>query len=103
MAREDWISYYKRNVDYINIIFNKESISEEPILHAKDNVNEKLTFKLNSENKNNLNFLNLTICGNQNILDLGTYRKEMNTDNIKNSMPNQPNEKNLPSDTISTR
>jgi len=51
------ISYYKRYVDDIIIIYNKDRIKEEQILHAINNVDEHLTFKLTSENNNAINFL----------------------------------------------
>ena len=49
-----------------------------------------LTFKLTSENNNTINFLDLTICRKQNKLELGIYRKEMNTDTTIHSMSNHP-------------
>jgi len=69
------ISYYERYVDDIIIIYNKERIKEEQILHAMNNVDENLTFKLTPENKNTINFVDLTIRKKQNKLELGIYRK----------------------------
>jgi len=47
----------------------------EEIFHAMKNVDEKLTFKLTSENKNKLKFQNFTICWKQSKLELDIYRK----------------------------
>ena len=53
---------------------------------------ENLTFKLTPENNNTINFLDLTISRKQNKLELGIYRKEMNTDTTIHNTSNHPME-----------
>ena len=86
------ISYYKRYVDDIIIIYNTDRINEERILLATNNIDENLTFKLTPENKNTINFLDLTTSRKQNKLELGVYRKEMNTDTPIHNTSNHPME-----------
>ena len=45
------IIYYKRYFVDIIIIYNKESTKKNKILHAMNNLDLNLTFKLTSENK----------------------------------------------------
>jgi len=86
------ISYYKRYVDDIIIIYNTDRINEERILLAINNIEENLTFKLTPENNNTINFLDLTISRKQNNLELGIYRKNMNTDTTIHNISNHPME-----------
>jgi len=85
------ISYYKRYVDDI-ITYNTDRINEERILLAFNNIDKNLTFNLTPENNNTINFLDLTISRKQNKLELGIYRKEMNSDTTIHNTSNHPME-----------
>jgi len=70
------ISYYKRYINDIIIIYNTDRINEERILQAINNIDKNLTFKLTPENNNTINFLDLIISRKQNKLELGIFRKK---------------------------
>jgi len=67
------ISNYERYIDDIIIIYNKDRIKEEKILHAMNDVDGNLTFKLTSGNNKTINFLDLIICRKQTNMELGIY------------------------------
>ena len=84
------IKYYRRYVDDIIIIYNKDKTNGEHILQNINNIDANLTFKLTSEHNNSINFLDLTIHRKQNRMELGIYRKEMSTDTTIHNMSNHP-------------
>jgi len=55
------ISYYKRYVDDIGIIYNTDRINEERILLAIKNIDEILNFKFTAGNNTNINILDINI------------------------------------------
>jgi len=66
------ITYYKRYVDDILIIFDQNKTSEDKI-HIMNNINEHLEFKISREDKT-INYLDLSINTNAKNVDLNIYR-----------------------------
>jgi len=54
------ISYYKRYVDDILIIFDQSKTNKNLILNHVNNIHKHLEFKITEEENNNINYLNLT-------------------------------------------
>jgi hypothetical protein len=72
------IIYYKRYVDDIITIFNHSKTNETPISSIMNGINEQLEFKATSEVNKSINYLDLTIHRNINIMELSVYRKPTN-------------------------
>jgi len=86
------IKYYRRYIDDIIIIYDKDKTKGEHILQNINNIDTNLTFKLTSEYNNSINFLDLTIHREQNMMELGIHRKETSTDTTIHNMSNHPTE-----------
>jgi hypothetical protein len=69
------ITYYKRYVDVILIIFDQNKISVNIILNLINKADEHLETKTSKEDNRSINYLDLSIQRNTNNLDLSIYRK----------------------------
>jgi hypothetical protein len=68
------ITYYKRYVDDILIIFYKNKIDEDTIHNNINNNDEQLEFKISREENETINYLDLSINRKTNV-NLNIYRK----------------------------
>jgi hypothetical protein len=73
------ISYYRRYVDDIVVIFDQNKINEELITNYMKNTHKYLEFKL-TEEENNITYLELSIHRKNEDLHLGIHRKPTQTD-----------------------
>jgi len=69
------ISYYRRIVDDIVIIFDQNKINEELITNFVNNLHKYLEFKLKEEENIRITYLDLSIHRSNNDLRLGIHRK----------------------------
>jgi len=69
------ITYYKRYVDDILIIFDQNKIDEHTIHIFMSNVDKHLEFKIYTEENSVANYLDLSINRNASSMDLCIYRK----------------------------
>jgi hypothetical protein len=72
------ITYYRRYVDDIIIIFDQNILNEESITNNMNNKHRYLEFKLTEEESKNINYLDLPLHNNN--LQLAIYRKLTQTD-----------------------
>jgi len=86
------VSYYKRYVDDILIIYNENRITKEKILQEFNKVDSNLEFKMTTEDNKCISFLDLNIHRKPNRTELGIYRKETNTDTSIHNQSNHPQE-----------
>jgi len=68
------ITYYKRYVDVILIIFDQNKTCEDTIHDIMNNIDEHIEFKTSRDDKT-INCLDLSINRNANNVDLNIYRK----------------------------
>jgi hypothetical protein len=73
------ITYYRRYVDNIIIIFDQNKINYVSVTKYMNNTHKYLEFKLTEEENKNINYLDLSIHRNNNNLQLGIYRKPPET------------------------
>jgi hypothetical protein len=69
------ITYYKRYVDDILIVFDKNKIDEDTIHNNINNTDEQLEFKISREENETINYLDLSINRKTNNMNLNIYRK----------------------------
>jgi len=69
------ITYYKRYVDDILIIFDQNKTSEDTIHIIMNNTDEHLEFKISREDNKTINYLDFSINRNANNVYLNIYRK----------------------------
>ena len=81
---------YKRYVDDIIILYNNNRTQEEQILQGINHIDKNLSFKLTTEHKNSINFLDMTIYRKEKKLEIGIYRKETSTDTTIHYTSNHP-------------
>jgi hypothetical protein len=74
------IIYYKTYVDDIFIIFNRNKIIEDSITKRMKNLHKFLEFKQTVEEHNTINHLDRHIHRNNNNIQLGIYRKPIQSD-----------------------
>ena len=74
------ITYYKRYVDDILIIFDQNKTDEHTIHNFMNYVDKHLEFKMSTEEHNVTNYLDLSINRNTNNMELFIYRKPMYID-----------------------
>jgi len=84
------ISYYKRYVDDILIIFDQSKTNKSLILNLMNNIHKHLEFKITEEENININYLDLTIHGRNNKLSTEIYRKPTQTDITIHFTSNHP-------------
>jgi len=89
------ITYYKRYVDDILIIFHQNKTSEDTIHNIMNNTDEHLEFKISREDNKTLNYLELSINRNANNVDLNIYRKPTHIDITMHFTSNHPYDHNL--------
>ena len=81
---------YKRYVDEMINVYKNNRIQEEQILPGIKHIDKNLSFKLTTEHKNGINFLDMTIDRKENKLEIGIYRKETSTDTTIHYTFNHP-------------
>ena len=84
------ITYHKRYVDTILIIFDQNKIDEHTIHNFMNNVDEHLEFKISTEENSVTNYLDLSINRNASNIDLCIYRKPTYVDNTIHFSSNHP-------------
>jgi hypothetical protein len=89
------ITYYKRYVDNILIIFNQNKISANTVLNIINNADEHLEFKMSKEENGNINYLDLSIQRNTNNVELSIYRKPTYVDITIHFSSNHPYDQKL--------
>jgi len=77
------ISYYRRYVDDIIIIFDQNKMNKELIINCMINIHKYLEFKLAEKKSNNITYLDFSSHRNNNDLLLGIHRKPKQTDTTK--------------------
>ena len=86
------ITYYRRYVDDILIIYNIDNTNEQKISHYINNIDKNLQFKPTNEENNTISYLDLSVYRNNNNLDLSIYRKPTSTDTCIHYLSNHPHE-----------
>ena len=86
------ITYYRRYVDDILIIYNINHTNKQKISQRINNIDKNLQFKPTNEEHNTISYLDLSIHRNNNNLDLSIYRKPTSTDTCIHYLSNHPNE-----------
>jgi hypothetical protein len=86
------VSYYKRYVDDILIIYNENHITKEKVLQEFNKEDINLEFKTTTEDNKCISFLDLNIHRKPNRIELVIYRKETNTDTSIDNQSNHPQE-----------
>jgi len=79
-------------MEEIIIIYKNNRIQEEKILLGIKHIDKNLSFKLITEHKNGINFLDMTIDRKENKLEIGVYRKETSTGTTIHYTSNHPTE-----------
>jgi hypothetical protein len=69
------ITYYKRYVDVILIIFDQNKTCEDTIHNIMNNTDEDLEFKTPRDDSKSINCLDFSINSDANYVDLNIYRK----------------------------
>ena len=69
------ITYYRRYVVYVIIIFDQNKINEDSVINYVNNMHKHLEFKLTEEENNTINYLDLAIHRDNSNLQLGIYRR----------------------------
>ena len=83
------IVYYKRYVDDVLVIYDKNQRNEQVILHQINYIENNIKFKMSTEKNNTINYLDISICRNNNI-DISIYRKSTSTDTTIQLSSNHP-------------
>jgi len=81
---------YKRYVDDILIIFDKNKIDEDTIHSNVNNTDEHLEFKISREENETINYLDLSINRKTNNVNLNIYRKPTYIDMAIHFSSNHP-------------
>jgi hypothetical protein len=84
------ITYYRRYVDDIIIIFDENKINEDAITNYMNNKHKHLEFKLTAEEGNSISYLDLSIHRDNHNLQIGIYRKPMQMDTTIHFTSNHP-------------
>ena len=84
------IAYYARYVDDIPIIYDETKISPQDINLYAENIHKNIKLNTSYEEKNSIDFLNLSITRTHNKLTIDIYRKPMTTNTTINFMSNHP-------------
>ena len=97
------VSYYRRYVDDILILFNDQKLEETNIITDFNKIDKNLQFKETKENNNTINYLDLTLHRYNNKIEMEIYRKPTTSDITINYHSNHPQEhKHFPSFKIHT-
>ena len=84
------ITYYKRYVDDIMIIYEHNKTNRNEIEQYVNNIHHELKFTMTDEENNTINFLDLTITRKHKKLDINIYRKPTTTDTTIHYKSNHP-------------
>jgi len=71
------ITYYRRYIDDITIIFDQNKINEDLITNYMNNTHKHLECKPTAEKSKNINYQDLPIHRDSNNLQIRIYRKPM--------------------------
>ena len=89
------ISGYFRYVDDILVIYNASTTNIQTVLDQFNDVSTTLSFTMEMEKENSINFLDLSISKHNGTFDFKIYRKPTTTDTIIPSDYNHPPEQKL--------
>jgi hypothetical protein len=89
------IIYYKRHVNDILIIYDQSTTNEKIIIHQVNNIDKNRQFKISTEDKNTINYLDSSIYRNNKSMDMSTYRKPTKTGTIIHFTSNHPYEQKM--------
>jgi len=89
------ITCYRRYVDDIIIIFGKNKVTEDSITSYMNNIHKHLELKQTDEENRNINYLDLSIHRGNNNLQVGIYRKPLQTHTITHFTSKHPLEQEL--------
>jgi len=89
------IIYYKRYVDDIFILYNQDKTNEQQILNWLNKIDKNLQTKINTEEENKIQFLDLTIHRNKHNMTINKYRKPTETDTTIHYTSNHPPEQKM--------
>ena len=82
ILKEEKIIGYFRYVDDILIIYNENTTDANQVLKSFNNISPNLTFTLEQEKENTLNFLDIQITQSRDKISFDIYRKETTSDLI---------------------
>jgi tRNA/tmRNA/rRNA uracil-C5-methylase (TrmA/RlmC/RlmD family) len=91
LEKHQIIAYY-RHVDEILLIYNSEHTNIHNTLQEFNTVHPNLKFTFETEIRNKINYLGITINKQQDKLTFGIYRKPTTTDTIIHNNSCHPNE-----------
>jgi hypothetical protein len=90
------VIYCKRYVDDILILYDQRKIDENMIMCKISEIDRNFQFKISTETKNTINYLDLLIHrNNNNNITIGIYRKPTETDTVIHITSNHPYEQTL--------
>ena len=95
ILKEEKVTGYFRYVDDIFIIYNEIVTDVEQVLSSFNDVTASLTFTLEQEKENKLNFLDLSIIKATDKISFGIYRKPTTSDIIIPNDSCHPTEQKL--------
>ena len=84
--------FYKRYVDDILIVYDKEKIDEQIILQQINGIDNNLQFKMTTEVNNTINYLDILVCRNNINITVELYRKPTETGTLIHFKSNHPYE-----------
>jgi hypothetical protein len=89
------ITYYRRYIDDIIIIFDRNKLNEYAITNYMNNIHKHLEFKLTMEEDNNIIYLDLSLYRGNHNLQMEIYRKPTQMDTTIHLTYNHPLEHKL--------
>jgi hypothetical protein len=89
------ILVYKRYVDDILIIYNKDKTDEQTLLAHVNKVDKNLQFKITKEENNTIQYLDISIYRNEKSIRISIYRKPTETGTVIHVSSNHPNEQKI--------
>jgi hypothetical protein len=90
------IIFYSRYVDDVLILYDQQKLDENMILYKINELDRNLQFKISTETKNTINYLDLLIHRNSSNITIRIYRKPTETDTVIHTTSNHPHEQKLP-------
>ena len=89
------IIFYKRYVDDIFIVYDTSKTNEQNIFNEIDKIDPNLQFKITTETNNIITYMDLSIRRSNNKLELGIYRKPIETGSVIHFNSNHPYEQKM--------
>ena len=86
------ITYYKKYIDIILIMYDQNKTNEQTILHQINKIDKNLQFEMSTEENDTINYLYISIHRNNNSTDISIYRKPTSTDTTIQLSSNHPYE-----------